>query len=723
MAPPSSTETIPPAVSEGLCDSHSNEAKRTLFSADFLSPMPGKSRLCVTLRKFSLVTCSEESDPDDADYVLLNVIAEGGMGIVNAAVQNALGRRVALKRISASLQDKRAIRSKFLREAVVTGMLEHPNIVPVYELGETPEGDLFYVMREVTGTSWEKRIREISEEENLDILLRVCDAVAYAHSRGIIHRDIKPENVMLGEYGEILLMDWGLAAQVGPNLSDGLRDMPGIRSERPAGTPAYMAPEMAKCEHIRIGRASDLYLLGATLFQIATGAPPHEGDSFDECLRLAAENRIAETSRKGEIMKVAKVAMADRPEDRYPSVQRFQDAIRECRKHSASADLVIHAFDDFEKAERDGDYEDYSRTLYALRESLRLWPDNPLAGEAIPRVAMAYARCAATRGDYDLAKSLLNPNFPEHRSRISEINMEIEDRRRRETRTRSLNRLIPLFALLLFSVLFFSLIHIRQGRSDARAALAEAVAARQWATDEMARAKTEEEKVKILLRRVERERDRFAHNEGTAKKFVGPARNASGEHDGDRDPAPHESSPSEAHPEHVEGAENETPVRPNGSGFATAENSTTAEPEQATEKGTNQAVEKPVSVPYGDALVGRATFRKLVRGAVSGPDRFDAIPQILAGMSYSIPEKSGNPLEFHCVKSGEMFIAIPFIGRASDRIPQNEWIRDLEKGRWRIAGTVSGTTHHWQVFTRYCEEGESFSIPAFLNESPILIQP
>ncbi len=172
------------------------------------------------------------------------------MGVVYAARQASIDRTVAIKMLKQKTADEHQ-RRKFLSEAVITGDLDHPNIVPIYDLGTNQEGALFYSMKRVQGTPWDERIRQLSLTENLEILMKVADAVAFAHSRGVIHRDLKPENTMLGEFGEVLVMDWGLALPTA--------DFRKSRNVTPpvsmGGTPAYMAPEMALGPIERIGFA------------------------------------------------------------------------------------------------------------------------------------------------------------------------------------------------------------------------------------------------------------------------------------------------------------------------------------------------------------------------------------------------------------------------------------------------------------------------------------
>ena len=136
--------------------------------------------------------------PDEVpDYELLNIIGEGGMGVVYAAQQNSIARTVAIKMLKPGSDRSELQRDKFISEAVVTGELDHPNIVPIYDLGANDEGALFYSMKHVRGTPWNKVIEEKSIDENLNVLLRCADAVAFAHANGVVHRDLKPENVML----------------------------------------------------------------------------------------------------------------------------------------------------------------------------------------------------------------------------------------------------------------------------------------------------------------------------------------------------------------------------------------------------------------------------------------------------------------------------------------------------------------------------------------------
>jgi serine/threonine protein kinase len=209
------------------------------------------------------------ADSDGADYLLGDLLGAGGMGRVYAARQVALDRTVAVKVLQPELQADDAARQEFLAEALVAADLDHPNTVPVYDIGRTGESELFCAMKLVRGTAWNCTLAAQTLEQNVGILLKVCDAVSFAHDKGVIHRDLKPENVMLGAYGEVLLMDWGLAASVGGSRARRLN-----ADNMLAGTPAFMAPEVAACALERVGPASDIYLLGGILYQSVTDLAP-----------------------------------------------------------------------------------------------------------------------------------------------------------------------------------------------------------------------------------------------------------------------------------------------------------------------------------------------------------------------------------------------------------------------------------------------------------------
>ena len=221
-------------------------------------------------------------------YAIGQQVARGGMGAILAAQQQALQRPVAMKVMLDNADPGDALR--FVEEAQVTGQLAHPNIVPVYELGVDEQDQLFYTMKMVRGITLKKVIELLAEGIEatvkkyplpalLTIFQKACDAIAFAHSRGVIHRDLKPENIMLGDYGEVLVMDWGLAKILGQSAaSNGHGSIATARTNSGdfgstmagaiMGTPAYMSPEQARGEIETLDTRSDIYALGAILFEL-----------------------------------------------------------------------------------------------------------------------------------------------------------------------------------------------------------------------------------------------------------------------------------------------------------------------------------------------------------------------------------------------------------------------------------------------------------------------
>ncbi|GAA4463110.1 protein kinase domain-containing protein [Novipirellula rosea] len=336
----------------------------------------------------------------DADYRLVGELGAGGTGIVYQAHQRAVDREVAIKVLRKNLSQDAASRNRFLTEARVIGGLDHPNVIALHEVCIDQDGGLFYSMKRIDGTSWDQQIKEMSLSDNVQTLMRVGDAIRYAHSRGLIHRDIKPENVMLGRFGEVLLADWGLAISHSPKESAEAID------HTIGGTPAYMAPELATGDHRHVSFATDVYLLGATLFQILTGYPPHHGETLLECIQAAAQNKIRPTSVQGELMDIAKIAMATHPSDRYRTVDQFLEALDQQREHDESARLVKRAQGHLKSANASNHYEGFRLADALIMEALEIWPENRRARDLGKELNLEFARAATDQGDLDLAISL-----------------------------------------------------------------------------------------------------------------------------------------------------------------------------------------------------------------------------------------------------------------------------------------------------------------------------
>ena len=297
----------------------------------------------------------------DERFELITPHAKGGIGQVWLARDRELQREVAVKEIQARYVDREGLRARFLLEAEITGNLEHPGIVPVYSLGRNASGRPYYAMRFIRGETLSAAIKRFHEarkqaaestsgrsrstwgiefQQLLRRFLDVCDAVEYAHSRGVIHRDLKPGNIMLGEYGETLVVDWGLAKRIGKTdivavhgagdqgadfeagASVGGETQPGTT----IGTPSYMSPEQACGALAELGPASDVYSLGATLYELLTGTFPFAAENAAKIIAKVKAGELTQPralvpSIPPQLEAICLKAMAFRPARRYQSAR------------------------------------------------------------------------------------------------------------------------------------------------------------------------------------------------------------------------------------------------------------------------------------------------------------------------------------------------------------------------------------------------------------------
>ncbi len=347
------------------------------------------------------------------DYLVGEVIGQGGMGLVRRGLQTSLGRPVALKTLRLERTATPAAWSRFLTEAAVTAHLDHPGIIPVYDLGVDGEGRPFYVMPLIDGQPWGRSIGTVPLAYDLEVLLAVADAIAYAHSKGVVHRDLKPDNVMLGQFGQVLVVDWGLAVALAPGVP---APSPGAGGAR-AGTPAWMAPESARGDWQRLGRATDVYQLGGMLHRILAGVPPHGGADARAQLAEAASNRI-QGRAEGPLAALAVRAMAEDPADRFADAGQFRTALAEWQDHHESIALARAAGEQLERAQAAAGYtaaaHACSGAARGFAAAMRLWPGNAVAEVSLAAARLAWARLALAEGDLDLAESLLDRRCDGH---------------------------------------------------------------------------------------------------------------------------------------------------------------------------------------------------------------------------------------------------------------------------------------------------------------------
>ena len=350
-------------------------------------------------------------DQTSEDVELREEIGRGAMGVVHLALQHSLGREVAVKRLKKGSAANSA--TALINEARITGLLEHPNIPPVHLLCRD-DGLPVLVMKRIEGEPWSdlmkdpnhaawSRTRWAADDplvRNVSVAELVCDALAYAHSKGVVHRDIKPANVMIGAFGEVYLLDWGMAVRF-----EALRV-----AEKPpvVGTPAYMCPEMVD------GRAdprSDVYLVGAVLHQAMTGKTLHTGKTLYQCLAsiYSAGSPSYGPELPTELAAIISRACSPMPDDRFQEASGLRRALRAYRQHRA-AELIIRESEQRVLEAQDAGGDEDGRLLTEARfgflQVLRDW-EAPAARRGLLTCSVALAEWELDRGNLMSAKRYL----------------------------------------------------------------------------------------------------------------------------------------------------------------------------------------------------------------------------------------------------------------------------------------------------------------------------
>ncbi len=305
----------------------------TLADSQIGAMLAARSRLPTRQSSHWQPLSAEELQGEFPHYEVCELLGRGGMSAVYRVRDGVLGREVALKVLRPELMNDDQAVEMFVNEARVTAQLDHPNIPAVYALESDKLRSSVFTMKVLEGQTLQQMLEanERKDEDGLsaavEVILRICDVLAFAHSKGVLHLDLKPSNVIVAAFGQIYLVDWGIARRKA-ELPKGPGDM--LNKE---GTPSYMAPEQATGEHWKLDERTDIFALGGLLYRVLCGRPPHTGATPEEALAQAEKGDVTSpdvaATRKGQplprqIVSICVKALDADPAQRYQNVQEFQ---------------------------------------------------------------------------------------------------------------------------------------------------------------------------------------------------------------------------------------------------------------------------------------------------------------------------------------------------------------------------------------------------------------
>jgi serine/threonine-protein kinase len=413
--------------------------------------------IVVTLPELPILALDEGgAAADAADFDVTGVLGEGGMGKVLLARQRSLRREVAIKVMKSENARPESVQN-LLAEAVITGSIEHPSVIPVHVLGRDVGGRPVLVMKRVEGVSWQKLARDREHplwsaiapdaadrlDAHLEILMDVCNAAHCAHQKGFVHRDIKLDNVMIGAFGEVYLVDWGIAMRIDPKRPTQTA-LPGI-----VGTPAYMAPEMVFADADRIDARTDVYLLGAALHDVLTGAPRHAGQSLFDVLVSARDSApfAYGPDVPAELAAICNRAMHVDPAARFATPLELRMALASFRRHRGSVALCEESAARLGEVARERDPRRVHALLtecrFGLVQARRSWPENAAAEAGLEACLASMIEHELTQRDAAGARALLaelvTPR-PDLEAKIAILEAELKAAAVREEKLRHLEQ-------------------------------------------------------------------------------------------------------------------------------------------------------------------------------------------------------------------------------------------------------------------------------------------